>query len=208
MSLIQEKFLYCARDDGLTEDEGAVMDALCEAVDAFEVLEREGYRYSSSVNPIRHDLYGMPNAPRFAFRPGPGDLWELPMTTVRLAGQNLPCSGGGYFRLMPYRLYRFALRRINQAERTPGIFYFHPWEIDTAQPRIRNCGPLAQFRHYVNIGRMHGRLERLLRDFRWDRIDSVFAPLLRIRISAENGAGAARRCAVAMTQPQIGEASR
>jgi polysaccharide deacetylase family protein (PEP-CTERM system associated) len=144
---------------------------------AFEVLEGEGYRYSSSVFPIRHDLYGMPDAPRFPFRPGSGALWELPMTTVRLLRRNLPCAGGGYFRLLPYRLFRTGLDRLNREGR-PGIFYFHPWEVDPGQPRIAGCSRLSRLRHYTNLSRMSGRIERVLRDFAWDRMDRVFADLL------------------------------
>jgi polysaccharide deacetylase family protein (PEP-CTERM system associated) len=152
---------------------------------AFPVLEAEGYRYSSSINPIRHDLYGMPDAPRLPFRPEGGVFWEIPMTTVRLAGQNLPCAGGGYFRLLPYRLFRAALRRVNTVERRAGIFYFHPWEIDPAQPRVTGCGWKSQFRHYTNLDRMSGRLDRLLRDFAWERMDQVFADLLNQADPAE-----------------------
>ncbi len=144
---------------------------------AFERLEREGYRYSSSVFPIRHDLYGVPDAPRAPFRPSSGALWELPMTTVRLLRRNLPCSGGGYFRLLPYELFRSGLRRINRVERRPGIFYFHPWEIDPDQPRVEGSSRLSRFRHTVNLSRMAGRLDRLLGDLAWDRMDRVFAPL-------------------------------
>jgi polysaccharide deacetylase family protein (PEP-CTERM system associated) len=147
---------------------------------AFELLEREGYRYSSSLNPIRHDLYGMPEAPRLPFRPGGGALWELPMTTVRLFGRwNLPCSGGGYFRLLPYWLYRRGLERVNRVDAAAGVFYFHPWEIDPGQPRVRGIGWRARFRHYVNLAAMPERLERLLDDFAWDRVDQVFAALLQ-----------------------------
>lgn len=142
---------------------------------AFDALAAEGYRYSSSVFPIRHDLYGMPDAPRAPFRPGSGALCEIPMTTVRIGGRNLPCAGGGYFRLLPYRVYRRGLRRVNRTEDRPGIFYFHPWEVDPGQPRVRQAARLSRFRHYVNIGRMSARLDRLLRDFRWDRMDRVFA---------------------------------
>ncbi len=142
---------------------------------AFAMLAREGYRYSSSTFPIRHDLYGAPDAPRTPHRPGGGTLWELPMTTVRLRGRNIPCSGGGWFRLAPYALFRAGLRRVN-AE-APGIFYFHPWEVDPGQPRVP-MRPLARFRHTVNLSRMEGRVARLLQDFAWDRMDRVFAPLL------------------------------
>ncbi len=144
---------------------------------AFEMLEREGYRYSSSVFPIRHDLYGVPDAPRAPYRPGAGRLWELPMTTVRLLRRNLPCAGGGYFRLLPYALFRMGLRRLNRVEQRPGIFYFHPWEIDADQPRIAGSR-MARFRHTVNLARMPTRLDALLRDFTWDRMDRVFAGLL------------------------------
>ncbi len=145
---------------------------------AFGVLESEGYRYSSSVNPIRHDLYGMPEAPRVPFRPKGGALWEIPMTTVRVLGHNFPCAGGGYFRLLPYRLYRAGLRRVNRADRQPGIFYFHPWELDPAQPRIAGCGLKSRVRHYTNLHRMRPRLWRLLREFNWDRMDRVYAEVL------------------------------
>jgi len=144
---------------------------------AYAVLEQEGHRYSSSVYPIRHDLYGEPDAPRFPYRPAGTTLWELPLTTVRLGGRNLPCAGGGYFRLLPYRLFGAGLRRLNRGERRPGIFYFHPWEIDAGQPRIRGTGRTARFRHYLNLAAMPGRLDRLLHDFAWDRIDTVFADL-------------------------------
>jgi polysaccharide deacetylase family protein (PEP-CTERM system associated) len=139
---------------------------------AFDVLAEAGYRYSSSVYPIRHDLYGMPDAPRFPFRPNGGALVEIPMTTVRLAGRNFPCAGGGYFRLLPYALFRAALRGRDGG---PGMFYTHPWEIDPGQPRVRNAPLMARFRHYLNLGRTQARLERLLRDFAWGRVDQVFA---------------------------------
>lgn len=142
---------------------------------AFAVLESEGYHYSSSVNPIRHDLYGMPDAPRAPFRPDGGRLWEIPMTTYRLAGRNVPCAGGGYFRLLPYQAYRFGLRRVHRIERQPGIFYFHPWEVDPGQPRVAGLGLKSRFRHYTNLRRMQPRLRRLLREFAWDRMDRVFA---------------------------------
>lgn len=145
---------------------------------AFDVLAEEGYRYSSSIYPVRHDLYGVPDAPRFPYRPAAGALMELPMTTVRLGGRNLPCAGGGYFRLMPYPLFRALLRRFNRTEAAPGVFYFHPWEVDPGQPRVTAASRMARFRHYVNIAAMPGRLERLLRDFAWDRMDRVFAPVL------------------------------
>lgn len=140
---------------------------------AFRVLEDAGYAYSSSVNPIRHDLYGMPDAPRVPFRPDGGALWEIPMTALRAFGRNWPCSGGGYFRLLPYGAFRCGLSLVNRDR--PGVFYFHPWEIDPDQPRIEGASWKSRFRHYTNLSRMAARLDRLLRDFAWDRVDRVFA---------------------------------
>ena len=140
---------------------------------AFDALERAGYRYSSSIYPIRHDHYGMPDSPRFAFRVGRG-LLEIPVTTVRVMNRNLPSSGGGFFRLLPYALSRWMLRRVNQHDGESVIFYFHPWEIDTGQPRIPGIDLRTRFRHYVNIGRMEERLKALLVDFRWGRMDEIF----------------------------------
>lgn len=145
---------------------------------AFPILRQEGYTYSSSINPIRHDLYGMPDAPRTPFRPHADGVMEIPMTTVRLRGRNWPCSGGGYFRLLPDALYRAGLRHVNGREGQPGIFYFHPWEIDPAQPRVRDAGWKSRLRHYTNLSRMASGLDRLLRDFAWDRVDRVYAPVL------------------------------
>ena len=140
---------------------------------AFDCLARAGYRYSSSVYPIRHDHYGMPDSPRFAYEVRPG-LMEIPITTFRLLNRNLPCSGGGYFRLLPYALSRWMLGRVNTGDRESGIFYFHPWEIDTGQPRIAGISRKTRFRHYVNIDRMEGRLNQLLGDFKWGRMDHTF----------------------------------
>ncbi len=140
---------------------------------AFDCLARAGYRYSSSVYPIRHDHYGMPDSPRFAYEVRPG-LMEIPITTLRVLSRNFPSSGGGYFRLLPYALSRWMLGRVNGHDREPGIFYFHPWEIDTGQPRIAGISRKSRFRHYVNIDRMEGRLNQLLRDFKWGRMDQVF----------------------------------
>jgi polysaccharide deacetylase family protein (PEP-CTERM system associated) len=145
---------------------------------AYPILRQEGYRYSSSINPIRHDLYGNPDAPRVPFRPRDDGVLEIPMTTVRLLGHNFPCSGGGYFRLLPTALYRAGLRRVNRHDRQPGIFYFHPWEIDPGQPRIPDTGWKSRLRHYTNLSRMGAEIERLLRDFPWDRMDRVYAPAL------------------------------
>jgi polysaccharide deacetylase family protein (PEP-CTERM system associated) len=146
---------------------------------AFDVLVEQGYRYSSSLYPIRHDLYGVPDAPRLPFHPnGPDGILEIPMTTLRLAGRNLPCAGGGYFRLLPYAVFRAALRRVNGAETMRGLFYTHPWEIDADQPRVTQAPLMAKFRHYLNLHDMPRRMGLLLRDFRWGRVDEVFADAL------------------------------
>ena len=139
---------------------------------AFECLERAGYLYSSSIYPIHHDHYGMPDAPRHAH--AIGGLLEIPATTLRFLNRNWPASGGGYFRLMPYGLSRWMLQRINRTDQLPAVFYFHPWEIDAEQPRIPGISHKTRFRHYVNIGCMESRLHRLLADFRWGRMDHLF----------------------------------
>ena len=142
---------------------------------AFEVLEQTGHRYSSSIYPVKHDLYGVPDAPRFPYRPGPGRLLEIPMTTLPLGGRNVPIAGGGYFRLMPYALFRTLLRRFHARDHRPSVFYFHPWEIDPTQPRVSGASRRARFRHTVNLGAMARRIDRLLHDFQWDRMDRAFA---------------------------------
>ena len=145
---------------------------------AFDILRETGHRYSSSIYPVRHDLYGVPDAPRFAYRHAGSDLLEIPMTTLRIGQYNWPCSGGGYFRLLPYHLFRAALRRCNAAQRRPGVFYIHPWEVDPGQPRIATPSRLSRFRHYNNLHRTEARLDRLLADFAWGRMDRIFADLL------------------------------
>ena len=138
-------------------------------------LSEAGYRYSSSVYPIRHDHYGMHEAPRFAFHPaGGGGLLELPVTTVRLFNRNLPAGGGGYFRLLPYSVSRWCLNRVNTVDRQPCIFYFHPWEIDPGQPRQKGISLKTRFRHYVNLSTMERRIRALCKDFHWARMDHLF----------------------------------
>jgi polysaccharide deacetylase family protein (PEP-CTERM system associated) len=140
---------------------------------AFDTLARAGYQYSSSIYPIQHDHYGMPDAPRFAHVIRTG-LLEVPVTTLHMFNRNWPSSGGGYFRLLPYALSRWMLSRVNAMEQQAALFYFHPWEIDVDQPRIAEASAKARFRHYVNIDRMEAKLSRLMSDFQWGRMDDVF----------------------------------
>jgi len=142
---------------------------------ALDALTEAGYRYSSSIYPIRHDHYGMPDAPRFAFYPnGPDGLLEVPITTVQLGAKKLPAGGGGYFRLLPYALSRWMVKRVNEMDKEPALFYFHPWEVDPGQPRPEGLGAKARFRHYINIERMERRIAALAQDFAWDRMDRIF----------------------------------
>ncbi|MFK8030974.1 MAG: XrtA system polysaccharide deacetylase [Gammaproteobacteria bacterium] len=143
---------------------------------ALDELQEAGHNYSSSLYPIKHDLYGMPEAPRFAFLTGSDGLLEIPVTTTTIAGRNMPCGGGGYFRLLPYPVYKRMLQRVNTSEKQPGVFYFHPWEIDPDQPRPPGASAKTRFRHYLNLNKMEARLRRLVNDFQWDRMDNVFAP--------------------------------
>jgi polysaccharide deacetylase family protein (PEP-CTERM system associated) len=141
---------------------------------AFAILAEEGYSYSSSVNPIRHDLYGMPEAPRFPFRPIADHRFrEFPITSVHLFGQNLPCGGGGYFRLLPYGITTAGMRAVLRRDARPCVFYFHPWEIDPEQPVQHGLSFKSRFRHYTNLSRMKDKLARLLDEFAWDRVDTV-----------------------------------
>jgi polysaccharide deacetylase family protein (PEP-CTERM system associated) len=140
---------------------------------AFDSLLEAGYRYSSSVYPIQHDHYGMPDSPRFAYAVRDG-LLEIPVTTLRLFNKNLPSSGGGYFRLLPYALSRWMIGKVNRDDKEAAVFYCHPWEIDAEQPRIAGIDGKTRFRHYVNIARTHGRIARLLVDFKWGRMDEIF----------------------------------
>jgi polysaccharide deacetylase family protein (PEP-CTERM system associated) len=145
---------------------------------AYDALAAQGYRYSSSIYPVRHDAYGDPGAPRFPHPVAAGRLVELPMTTVRLARRNFPAAGGGFFRLLPYDASRAALDHFNRCERASAIFYIHPWELDTGQPGVPQAPALARLRHKLNLRCVPRRLTRLLGDFAWGRIDDVFADVL------------------------------
>jgi polysaccharide deacetylase family protein (PEP-CTERM system associated) len=144
---------------------------------AYDVLGEAGYVYSSSVAPIRHDHYGWPDAPRFAFKPLPGsDLIEVPVTTAQFAGRTLAAGGGGFFRLLPYAFSTWAIRQVN-AVGAPASFYFHPWEIDPDQPRVSRAPLRSRLRHYTNLSAMEGKLRKLIRQFPWGRYDAVVADI-------------------------------
>ena len=180
---------------------------------AFEILAEEGYLYDSSVFPIHHDRYGIPDAPRVPFfvdlsrgsdirfvpftdfpnsaapsfyhssekennklsssgtsqipPEGSNSLIEFPLSTIRFFGQNIPISGGGYFRIYPLRLTLRALRTINEVEGSNFVFYIHPWEIDREQPRVPGISVLSRFRHYFNLDKSEDRLRRLVKSFRF-----------------------------------------
>ena len=139
---------------------------------AYMALAEQGYAYSSSVAPISHDHYGWRDAPRFAFKPLPwSDLIELPVTTAHFAGQRLAAGGGGFFRVLPYGFSRWAIRQVNREEQRPAVFYFHPWEIDPEQPRVTGASLRSRVRHYTNLGVMAEKLEQLIREFAWGRMD-------------------------------------
>lgn len=132
---------------------------------AFEVLAELGFIYDSSIFPIKHLDYGMPDAPRFPFQVKTlaGQIVEFPMPTLEVAGMRSPFGGGAYFRLLPYRYTRWAIRHVNQAEKQSICFYLHPWEIDTSQPRM--AGSLtSQARQYFGLRRTEANLRRILHD--------------------------------------------
>jgi polysaccharide deacetylase family protein (PEP-CTERM system associated) len=147
---------------------------------AFEILLKHGIEYDSSIFPVKHDFYGIPDWPRFAEyavkgesgwqasnTPGNPEIFirELPITTLRMGQKNLPIAGGGYFRLLPYAFTRWGLERINVQEQRSFVFYLHPWEFDPQQPRMTGAGRKSRFRHYLNLHKTQQRFERLLNDF-------------------------------------------
>ena len=177
---------------------------------AYDELLEAGYQYDSSVFPIHHDLYGIPDWPRFPFTvekgfdsqwrpvreqhtayrvqgsavndscslfPVPCSMTEIPITTLSLGGKKIPIAGGGYFRLFPYPFTKWGLRRINELEGRPFIFYLHPWEIDPEQPRISKAGLKSRSRHYLNLRRTEGRLRSLLSDFSFSKVKDIFPDL-------------------------------
>lgn len=140
---------------------------------AFQILAELGFRYDSSIHPIRHGLYGNPGAPRKPFRHEAANLLEIPISTLRLLGTNLPFSGGGYFRLFPYSMIRWGIDRINKEERMPVLFYLHPWEIDTVRPRL-GANWKTIMRQYIRTGNTLDDLGRMLGEFRFAPICEIY----------------------------------
>ena len=141
----------------------------------YSVLSELGYQYSSSVYPVKRDLYGIPDAPRTMYMEQ-GDIHEIPLSTLKVNNKNMPISGGGFFRLYPYFITKHGISTLNQKERLPYIFYLHPWELDPKQPRIPGASAKSRFRHYLNLSRVESRLSRLLEDFDWSTMQDVFLP--------------------------------
>ncbi len=141
---------------------------------AHAVLAEAGHTYSSSIYPVAHDHYGVPDAPRGPFRDGAQGILEIPASTIRRFGRNWPVAGGGFFRLYPLAASLWAIGQVNSNDRLPAVFYFHPWEMDPDQPRVSGINRRTRFRHYLNLSRFESRLDALLNRFRWGRMDKVF----------------------------------
>lgn len=141
---------------------------------AHDILADAGFQYSSSVVPVKHDLYGIPDGHRHPYRTANNRLLEIPISTLTLMGRNINCGGGGWFRFFPYSFTRHAISSINGKEKKPCVFYFHPWEIDPTQPKVRNASVKSKFRHYLNLEKTSSRLERLVSDFNWSTMKDVY----------------------------------
>jgi len=144
---------------------------------ALDILIEEGFTYDSSIFPIMHDIYGMPDAPRFPHdisRPA-GIIREFPISTLQIGSVRVPVGGGGYLRLLPATLFRRVFNRINCRDRQPAVLYFHPWEIDPRQPRVAGASARSRFRHYLNLDRMEQKLCILLSSLR-------FAPMAEVLV--------------------------
>lgn len=140
---------------------------------AFEVLAELGFEYSSSTYPVKHDQYGAPQWPKSLYQRAEG-IFEIPIPTLSILGRNVPIGGGGFFRLYPYALSRALVKKYINETGLPYSFYFHPWEIDTEQPKVKQISSKSQFRHYLNIERMESRICRLLTDFSWNTMSHVY----------------------------------
>ena len=145
----------------------------------YEKLTEMGFKYSSSIYPVKHDHYGMPKAPRVPFVPCKGaGIVEMPMTTTQQLGRLLAASGGGYFRLMPYALGKKLFEKAISQNQVPGIFYTHPWEYDPEQPRVKEASLKSSFRHHVGQKYMLTKVDRFLSDFKWGTMrDVIYNPV-------------------------------
>ena len=139
----------------------------------YDILAEQGYRYSSSVYPVAHDHYGIPDAPRSRYTT-PSGIDEIPLSTLPMFGKNVPISGGGYFRLYPYCLSQRLIKQFSKHNDFPYIFYLHPWEVDPEQPKISEASLKSRFRHYLNLTKTEGRLRRLIQDFEWSSMAQCY----------------------------------
>ena len=143
---------------------------------ALKILAEEGFKYDSSIFPIRHDRYGFPAYSRFPRMEETGpdkEILEIPMSTIKIFGENLPVGGGGYLRMYPLWFTHYAIRKLNEKEKRSAIVYVHPWELDPDQPRLRGA-LLSKFRHYINLEKTESRLESLLGAFKFRSIGDIF----------------------------------
>ena len=140
---------------------------------AYDILKDLGFTYSSSTYPISHDLYGVPEWPRFKYQRDNG-LIEIPIPTIRKKDTNVGIGGGGYFRLYPYWLSKRRISEFMKTESAPYSFYFHPWEIDAQQPRFDNAPWKSKVRHYINLSKMEGKIEKLIKDFNWVTMQEAY----------------------------------
>lgn len=157
----------------------------------FDVLSELGFKYDSSIFPVKHDLYGIPEGPRDAFKvacSGGGTLWEIPASTIRILGRNLPVGGGGYLRHSPYWYSRAMIRRLNAIGR-PAVVYIHPWEFDPDPPRLDSLSPLQRFRTYSSTTVFLSKLSRLLDDFEFMAVEDYVLDRARVRIGFERETG-------------------
>jgi polysaccharide deacetylase family protein (PEP-CTERM system associated) len=170
---------------------------------ALDTLAELGFAYDSSIFPVRHDRYGIPEAERAPHRlstPCGKVIVEWPLATARVARFRLPVAGGGYFRLLPYWMTRWGLSRINRRERHPFMFYLHPWEIDPEQPRVP-AGWLSRFRHYTNLHKCEERLRRLLGEFRFGTAREGLLQLGLLSSDAAKASGACSRESLSHVAP-------
>ncbi|WP_349343048.1 XrtA system polysaccharide deacetylase [Marinobacter sp. MMG032] len=148
-----------------------------ESLWALDILSEAGFTWDSSIFPIRHDRYGIPDSPSapYSIETHNGNIIrEFPLSTAHVAGMSIPAAGGGYFRQFPYPVFRYLFRNASGFGQRPQMFYLHPWEIDPDQPRYKNASWFSRFRHYTNLDRCYGRLERLLQDFRFGTVSESY----------------------------------